>query len=209
MREIIKEGGVVMYPIILCSILALTIIIERLIVLYRLQVSTRRFVVRLRKILPHAHGNPMEVAAFCEGFSSPLAQVLLAGLLKANQSKRELKEAIEFAGSRAAQSLGRYLEGLATIAKITPLLGLLGTVVGMIKVFKKILEIQMAGEGVNPSALAEGIGNALITTAAGLGVAIPVIVFHHYLTSRVDKFVTEIEGQSNEFVDTLFVGKRN
>lgn len=194
-----------MYPILLFSILALAIVIERMIVLRRVQVSTKKFVARLRKILPR--GNAMEVASFCEGFSSPLAQILLTGILKVDRGKEELKEAIEFAGIRAAQELEKYLEWLATIARISPLLGLLGTVIGMIKVFKKILEIQAIGVGMSPGVLAEGIGNALITTAAGLTVAIPIIVLHHYLTSRVDRFVTEIENQSNEFVDILVFGQ--
>lgn len=200
-----REGGIMMWPILLCSIMALAIVIERVIILHRVNLSTKKFISKLRRILPR--GNAMEVASFCEGFSSPLAQVLLPGILKVDRGKEEIKETIEFAGTRVAQGLEKYLGGLAVLARISTLLGFLGTVFGMIKVFKKILELQMIGEGVNPGALAEGIGNALITTAYGLCVAIPIIILHHYLTSRVDRFVSEIENQSQEFVDILVFGQ--
>jgi biopolymer transport protein ExbB len=190
-----------MYPILLCSIIAFTIIIERFITLHRVEVNTRRFVAKLHKILPQ--GTPMEIASLCEDFSSPLARLIHTGLLKIGRGREDAKEAIEAAGFRVTQILEKYLGTLATIGRVSPLLGLLGTVTGMIKVFHKILEIQQAGGSVSPGALAEGIGNALTTTAAGLTVAIPIILFHHYLSSRVNRFIAEIEVQSDEAMDLL------
>jgi biopolymer transport protein ExbB len=201
MAQIIEQGGVLMYPILLCSIIGVTIIIERLITLHRVEANTKRFIIRLHKILPE--GTPMEIVSLCEDFSSPLARIIYTGLLKIKRGGENVKSTAEVVGQRVAQGLGRYLGALGTIARIAPLLGLLGTVTGMIKVFYKILQIQEEGGAVSPGALAEGIGNALITTAAGLTVAIPMILFHHYLSSRVDRFIAEMEIQSDEVLDLL------
>ena len=131
---------------------------------------------------------------------APIARIIKAGLLRYNRSKEDIREAIEDAGQLEIPRLERYLTALSTCAHVTPLLGLLGTVQGMIKCFATIENKQ--GQ-VNPSDLAEGIANALITTFTGLFVAIPTLVVYNYLVARVDTMVLEMEVSSSELVDAL------
>ncbi|HBO12728.1 MAG TPA: biopolymer transporter ExbB, partial [Halieaceae bacterium] len=131
--------------------------------------------------------------------SSPLGRILAAGLANAHHGREVMKDSIEEAAAHVVHELERYLNTLGTIAAIAPLLGLLGTVVGMIKVFS---EIMVQGTG-NASALAGGISEALITTAAGLSVAIPALAMHRFFTGRVDEIVVGLEQESIRFVDAL------
>ena len=198
MLNIIQEGGVLMYPIIACSIVALAITIERFWTLRRATIDTREFMDAMRTVL--RQNRIQEAVAICDETDAPVARIMKAGVLKHNRSKEDIREAIEDAGHLEIPRLERYMSALATCANIAPLLGLLGTVQGMIKAFAQIQHKQ--GQ-VNPSDLAEGIGNALITTAAGLTVAIPALVVYNYFVTRVENMILEMEISSSELVELL------
>lgn len=196
--EIMEQGGILMWPIFACSIVGLAITIERFLVLRRATIDTREFMDTMRQVL--RQNRIQEAIEICDETHAPVARIMKAGILKHNRSKEEIREAIEDAGHLEIPRLERHLSALATCGNISPLLGLLGTVSGMIKAFAQIQNLR--GQ-VNPSDLAEGIGNALMTTAAGLTVAIPVYVVYNYLVTRVDNMVVEMEISSSELVDLL------
>lgn len=198
MLSILIKGGWLMVPILICSIIALTLIISRSYILYRARRDTERILPKLKDMLKD--GRKVEVLSTCERNPSPLTHILKAGLLKADRGIEELKAAMEGASAGVILDLERYLSGLATIAHVSPLLGLLGTVTGMIKAFMKVE--QLAGK-VDASVLAGGIWEALITTAAGLTVAIPTVVAYNYLVNRVNSLVQIMETESAELVDIL------
>lgn len=196
--EIMSKGGILMWPILATSIVGLAIIIERLIALRRASIDTREFMDTMRQVL--RQGRIPEAIEICDETDAPVARIMKAGILKHNRTKEDIREAIEDAGHLEIPRLERYMTGLATCSNVAPLLGLLGTVQGMIKCFA---EIQHRKGQVNPSDLAEGISNALITTAGGLTVAIPILVVYNYLMSRVDNMVLEMEISSAELVELL------
>jgi biopolymer transport protein ExbB len=196
--EIIWSGGVVMWPIGLCSVVALGITIDRFFALRRASIDTSEFMDTMRQVL--RQHRMQEAVEICDETDVPVARIVKAGILKSDRGKEDIREAIEDAGRIEVPRLERYLSALATCANIAPLLGLLGTVQGMIKAFA---QIQNKKGQVNPSDLAEGIGNALVTTAAGLTVAIPVLVVYNYFVSRVDHMVLEMEISSSELVELL------
>ncbi len=196
--EIMEQGGILMWPIFACSIVGLAITIERFFVLRRATIDTREFMDTMRQVL--RQNRIQEAIEICDETNAPVARIMKAGILKHNRSKEEIREAIEDAGHLEIPRLERHLSALATCGNISPLLGLLGTVAGMIKAFAQIQNLR--GQ-VNPSDLAEGIGNALMTTAAGLTVAIPVYVVYNYFVTRVDNMVVEMEISSSELVDLL------
>ena len=204
MTKLLQMGGVLMYPILLCSVISVAIFIERLYHLHRAEINTREFLAGIRNILKKR--NITEAVAICEETPGPVAHIIKAGVLKHDQPKEEIKEAVEDAGLHEVPRLEKNLVVLATIAHITPLLGLLGTVLGMIGAFQ---EIQAAGGMVNAKDLATGIWEALITTAAGLTVAIPVYVAYNYLVSRVNGLVLEMEKSATEVVDLLATKKED
>ncbi len=197
MTELVIKGGVFMIPIILCSVMALGITIERLINLTLQKVHPPEFVTKIKRLL--TQGNVGEAIAICTNTAAPIAPVIEAGILKRHQDRQHIKEAIEQAGKQQATILHKYIGILATIASVSPLLGLLGTVAGMIKVFQVI---SVKGVG-NPGVLAGGISEALITTAAGLVVAIPALVVHNYFYKRANQFVLQMENTSLELLDIL------
>jgi len=200
--EIIFKGGILMWPIMATSVVALTIIIERFIVLRRASIDTREFMDAMRQVL--RQNRIRDAVELCDETDAPVARIMKAGLLKANRSKEDIREAIEDAGHLETPRLERRLSALATCANIAPLLGLLGTVQGMIKCFA---QIQNKRGQVNPSDLAEGISNALVTTAAGLTVAIPILVVYNYLVARVDNMILEMEISSSELLELLTKGR--
>lgn len=196
--KVIMQGGVLMIPIGLCSIVALAIIIERFYSLRRASIDTREFMDTMRQVL--RQNRIQDAVEICDEVDAPIARIMRAGILKYNRSKEDIREAIEDAGHLEIPRLERYLSAMATCANIAPLLGLLGTVAGMIKAFAQI----QALEGlVSPSDLAEGIGNALVTTAAGLTVAIPTLVAYNYFVSRVENMILEMEISSSELIELL------
>ena len=194
----IAKGGILMIPIILCSVLALAIIIERFYSLHRAQIDTQAFMARIREVL--RRNKIMEAVQACEDTPGPIAKILKAGILKYDKGKEEIKEAIDDAGRHEVPRLERYFNVLSTIIAVAPLLGFLGTVSGMIRAF---MSIQEKGGAVNPGDLASGIWAALLTTAAGLSVAIPVLVVYNYLVSRVDGFVLDMEKSATDLVEML------
>ena len=198
MLEMFNKGGLVMYPILLCSILFVAVLIERLFHLHRAQINTSEFIAGIRNIIKKR--NIAEAVSICEDTPGPVAQVIKAGLLKHDRAKAEIKEAIDDAALHEVPRLEKNLIVLATIAHIAPLLGLFGTVTGMLRVFNKIQET--AGRA-GPGQLAGGIGEALITTVAGLAVAIPAFVAYNYLVSRVSTLVWDMERSATEVVDLL------
>ncbi len=167
MLELIKAGGWLMVPILLCSVVAMAIVAERFWTLQRKRITPGNLVVQVWQWAKSGNLSEDRVRALRK--SSPLGRILAAGLVNRDNSRAMMKESIEEVGRHVVHDLDRYLNTLGTIASITPLLGLLGTVIGMIKVFA-VITTQGVG---NPGILAGGISEALITTAAGLTVAIP------------------------------------
>ncbi len=211
MGGIIGRGGIslilIMGFILGCSIAALAVIIDRLINLRRAKIDTGKFMARVKRTIEM--NRTEEAISLCERTPGPVAHILKAGLVKYNRNlsakredrnKEEIKEAIENAGVLEIPRLERHLRGLATIASVAPLAGLLGTVTGMIKCFS---QVQAAGNAANPGALAGGIWEALLTTAAGLTVAIPVLIMYNYLMSKVETFLLEMEARSGELIELL------
>jgi biopolymer transport protein ExbB len=195
--ELVKAGGWLMLPIIACSVAAMAIILERLWAFRERNVIPKKLLPSIWQLdrkdaLTKAHITKIRS-------SSPLGRILAAGLLNRDHSREMMKEAIEDEGRQVVHHLERYLNTLGTVAAIAPLLGLLGTVIGMIKVFTAITS---AGVG-NPAVLAGGISEALITTAAGLSVAIPALIFHRYLTGKVDRLVLAMEAQALKLLDVM------
>jgi len=198
MLEIVTAGGWLMLPILLCSVAALAICAERLITL-----NARR--IAPPDLLPTLYQQLRNREMDAQGLRnlrthSPLGRILAAGLANVGHGREVVKQSIEDAASHVVHELERYLNTLGTIAAVTPLLGLLGTVIGMIKVFT---EIMAQGTG-NASALAGGISEALITTAAGLTVAIPALIMHRYLSGRVNVIVVELEQSATRLVDAIY-----
>ena len=197
MYQFVMKGGYLMYPIMFCSVLTLAILFERLFALRRSRVIPERFIIEVSDLVRQQR---MEDAMTqCRLNDSSIARVLMAGISRHHKSRPQVKEAIEDVGRLEAANLERFLTILGTIAGIAPLLGLLGTVTGMIKAFNVISH---AGIG-NPQMLAGGISEALITTAAGLTVAIPAFVFYKLLRSRVDKRILRMERVSIEVLDLI------
>ena len=202
MLEIVQAGGWLMWPIIACSVVAVAIVLERL------------WSLQERRVLPPSVGNhvweliqqnQLDAKQIQEVHqSSPIGQVLAAGLAYRHASRDVLKEVVEDTGRHVVHDLERYLSPLGTIAAISPLLGLLGTVSGMIRSFTAI-----TANGVpNPAVLAGGISEALVATAAGLTVAIPSLIAYRYLRGRVDGLVVKIEKESIRFIEALLHQQR-
>jgi biopolymer transport protein ExbB len=186
-----------MAPIILCSIVALAIIGERLWSLQRKRIIPKHLVAQIWHM--HSKGQMTAEQISSVRNSSPLGRVLASGLANVNTSREVMKESIEETGRHVVHEMEKYLNSLGTIAAITPLLGLLGTVIGMIKVFSVI-----TAEGVgNPTVLAGGISEALITTAAGLSVAIPALMAHRYFRGLISSFVVYMEQEAIKMVEVI------
>jgi len=195
--EIVQAGGWLMLPIILCSIIAIAIVIERFWTLNPARIAPRNVLAEVWGKIKH---NQLDAVRLRElRLSSPLGQILAAGLVNFKAGRSIMTESIEQAASHVVHDLERYLSTLGTIALITPLLGLLGTVLGMIRVFS---EIMAQGTG-NANALAGGISEALITTAAGLCVGIPALMFYRIFLRRVESLVIDLERESIKLVDAL------
>jgi biopolymer transport protein ExbB len=195
--EIIKSGGWMMLPIILSSIIAMAIIVERFWSLQRRKILPPELLSQVRKLYI---GNKLDDATLRRlKFSSPLGYILAAGLFNSLHDRKIIKDCMEEAGHKVAHDLERYLNALGTIAAVGPLLGLLGTVFGMIEIFSSLMK---HGAG-DPSSLAGGISVALITTAAGLTVAIPSLIFHRYFERLVDEYLISMEEEALKLIDIL------
>jgi len=195
--ELIKNGGWLMLPIMLCSITAMGIVAERFWSLQRKKILPPALVAQIWRLEKDHNLNEPSIKRI--KMSSPLGSILAAGLLNRHHGREMMKISIEEAGRQVVHELERFLNTLGTIASITPLLGLLGTVVGMIKVFAAIM---IHGVG-DPSLLAGGISEALLTTAAGLTVAIPSLIFHRYFERLVDEYVLNMEEEALKLIDVM------
>ena len=197
MFDLVLAGGWLMLPILLCSVAAMAIVGERFWTLQKNRIAPDDLVVQVWHWVNSGELNEERLKLLKQG--SPLGQILAAGLVSRQQSREIMKENIEDVGRHVVHELERYLNALGTIASVTPLLGLLGTVIGMIKVFA-VIKTQGIGD---PGVLAEGISQALITTAAGLSVAIPSLVCYRHFRGRVDELVVTMEQEAMKMVEAL------
>ncbi len=194
--DLIVRGGIVMYPIILCSIIALAIFLERLWVLRRKRIIPSAFI---QSVEDNLRNRKLSEALFlCQNDDSSIAKIFLAGLKNTERGIWMVKEAIEERGGREGIILEKHVGILSTIANLSPLLGLLGTVSGMIKTFKVLSQ-----GASNPSLLAGGIAEALITTAAGLVVAIPTLVCYRILKDKAESLIFEMEEDSIRLIEIM------
>ncbi len=200
--ELYVTGGVFMHPILICSVVGLAIILERLYFFAKARTNTRRLLGELLHVLQDQGFESAQ--RMLHSKRGPIAAVLHSGLLRAKKGPEAVEKAIQTAASIQTAGLERGLIWLATVANIAPLLGFLGTVSGMIHAFEAIA----AAEEVSAKLVATGIYEALITTAAGLIVAIPVQTAHNYFVSRIDKFVIDVEESGAELVDALATHSR-
>ena len=197
MLEIVQAGGWLMVPILLCSVVAAAISVERLWTLQRSRTTPRNLLAQVWSGIKNQELDSQRLRELRN--ANPLGQVLAAGISNAKRGREVMKEAMEEAASSVAHDLERYLTSLGIIASIAPLLGLLGTVVGMIEVFTALM---LEGAG-NANNLAGGISQALITTAAGLSVAIPALIFHRFFLRRVDELMVTMEQEASKLVEIM------
>jgi len=203
MLEVFQKGGFLMYPIFICSLIAVTIFFERMFYLRSIRAKSKKFVARIYDLVKK--GSIDLAISACRKNPTPISMIILSGLTRYGQSRDEIKEAIEDSANQEIPALERHLPTLSTIGNICPLLGLLGTVFGMIKAFN-VISVMGVGK---PEVLAGGISEALLTTAFGLSVAIPTIVVYNYLSNRVDKLVKEMEVTCIDLLDLLTNSENN
>jgi biopolymer transport protein ExbB len=195
--ELVKAGGWVMVPLILCSIAALAIIGERLWSLQKKYIIPPALLSQVEPWLKQKRIDPQELQQLRE--NSPMGRVLAAGLANRQHGREIIKEAVEDAGRHVVPDLERYLNPLGTIAAIAPFLGLLGTVLGMIQMFAGI---GSHGLG-DPTIVASGISQALVATATGLAVAIPSLMFYRFFRAHVDNLLVEMEQEAIKLLEIL------
>lgn len=196
--EIFRKGGPVMWPLLVFSLLGFIFIIERFLALRKAKINVNEFLAKIRKALI-VNRSIQAAIKTCEEYRGPVASILKAGLLKFGQPREDVEKTIENAALYEMGRLEKNLVWLASIANVAPLLGFFGTVAGMIKSFEALAEAGLS----NPGLVAAGISEALITTAAGLFVAIPVQLAYNYFMSRINKFVRDIETSSNMLLETF------
>ncbi|MDD5428055.1 MAG: MotA/TolQ/ExbB proton channel family protein [Candidatus Omnitrophica bacterium] len=201
MWDLVQKGGPMMYLIILSSVLAFGVVIDRIYNLYKARIDADKFMDEITSVLKR--NKIIESIEMCNKTPGPIAHIVKAGILKHDRSKPEIREAVEEAAQLEIPRLEKHLPILATIAHIAPLLGLLGTVTGMIKSFQVIQTKALNLVPVNPGDLAGGIWEALLATVAGLAVAIPTYVAYNYLTSQVDTLVYDMERSATDLVNLL------
>ncbi|RMH18448.1 MAG: MotA/TolQ/ExbB proton channel family protein [Acidobacteria bacterium] len=196
--EYMIKGGPIMWPLLLLSIAALAVIIERWWVLRKAKINVNAFLAKVRKALI-VNKSIRDAIKVCEQYRGPVASIMKAGLLKYGQPKEDIEKTIETAAMYEMSRLERRLAVLASVANVAPLLGFFGTVTGMIRSFDALAEAGLS----NPGLVAAGISEALITTASGLAVAIPVQLAYNYFTSQINKSVRDIETSTNMLLETF------
>ncbi|MBT3427371.1 MAG: MotA/TolQ/ExbB proton channel family protein [Gammaproteobacteria bacterium] len=199
MFELVKAGGWLMVPILICSVISAAICIERFWTLRGSQVVPKALLTEVWQWIQQNQMTPQRIKQIRA--QSPLGVILATGIGNHHRGREQMKQSIEEASGQVIHELERYLSTLGTVAAVSPLIGLLGTVIGMIKVFSAI---QLEGVG-NAAVLAGGISEALITTAAGLTVAIPSLFFYRFFQRRVDELVMEMEQDALKLVEVLSV----
>jgi biopolymer transport protein ExbB len=194
-----SNWNIILIVIVGCSILGVTIFIERMLQLRRSEIDTNKFIINLRQIIKE--GNIVEAIQLCETTGGTIANIVKAGLIKHNRSKEQIENAMEISGLIEIAHLERNAKILSIIAYVSPLIGLLGTVLGFIQAFG---EMRLSGlVDMSATRIGEAMEYALVTTAAGLVVAIPCVIAYNYIVSRIEGFVLEIQTTSSEIVDLL------
>jgi biopolymer transport protein ExbB len=196
--EMFGKGGVVMYPILLCSVIVVYIAVERILVLRRAQLDVGQFMMKVKSIFHR--GDVGAVLAFCSQKNAPIANIIKRGIVKHGQGDEKIRQAVEDAGRAEVYHLEKHLSILASLAGIAPMLGFLGTVSGMVAAFQRI---ESLGGSVNPGDLAGGIWEALLTTVFGLVVGILAYAAYNYFVTRVRRFAHDMELTTTEFLDLL------
>lgn len=201
--DFMVKGGIVMVPIGLCSLVALTVVIERMVSLRRRRIIPATFVSGLSDVLNGDAEDREKALKYCERDGSPLANIFMAGIKRLGAPLEHLEKQIQEAGEREVIKLQKYLRVLAVVAAIAPLLGLLGTIFGMINAFQTVA---VSGDALGKTEmLAEGIYEALITTAAGLLLTIPTLIAYHFISAKIDRLVTEMDVVVGDFLDDYHV----
>jgi biopolymer transport protein ExbB len=201
--DFLAKGGVLVGPILLCSVIALALFLERMIRLGRVKIRGNGLVSNVSTHLKN--GEDHQAYEIVKKDPSPMGRILTQAMEVKNQDRETLEAVLVHATEAETRELSRYLQALATIGNITPLLGLLGTVLGMIKAF---MVIQQMGGKVNAAVLAGGIWEAMLTTALGLAVALPTMVAHSYLSARVDRYEAELQDGTVVFLKSVFTRPR-
>ncbi len=197
MVDLFIKGGNFMYPLLVMLFFGVVVMIERFYTLFKAHINAKEFMVELQDALKQ--NGPEGAAELCSNTRGPVATVLHAGLLRLDRGIEHVEKSIEESGAIEMAFLERGLVWLSTVANLAPLVGFLGTVSGMIRAFN---DIAAAGD-VDPSVVAGGISEALITTASGLVVAIPVQATYNFFLSKIDKIIIDLQESSNQFVDDL------
>lgn len=200
--ELFLKGGLVMWPILLCSLVTVAVIVEKYVTLARSKVDPKQLMMKIRSSL--SRNDVVSAVEACSRIKAPVSNILKSGVLNYKHGAQAVKEAIEVAGKEEIFFLEKRLSVLANMAGIAPMLGFLGTVTGMIAAFKTI---ESLGGNVNPSVLAGGIWEAMLTTAFGLLVGIPALYFYNYFVAKVKRFVFEIENSAEEFLALVKTGQ--
>lgn len=196
--DLMVEGGILMIPILVLFFLSIYVIAERWSAIGRSNTDTEAFLVSIENLLKSGKQN--EAMQYCDSFDKPLARIIKAGIKRLGRPIRDIEDAIDNAGKKEIFYLEKKMNWLATIAGVAPLLGFTGTVTGMIEAF---MDIQSLQGNVNPSALAGGIWEALITTAAGLMVGLIAFGFYNFLLGKINRSIFELENASADFMDLL------
>ncbi|HJN18600.1 MAG TPA: MotA/TolQ/ExbB proton channel family protein [Armatimonadota bacterium] len=195
-----KDGGPLMWPLLLCSVAGLTVILYKAYQFLAIKGSADPLITEVEKCV--RSGEHDEAHAACKSFRGPVGEIIRAGLNRAGQGKEVIREAVQDVGMHELATLESFLPTLQTIGNIAPLLGFLGTVLGMIQAFSN-----MSRMGLGPEAVTGGIAQALITTATGLMVAVPALVFYNYFASRVNGFSLQMERAASHAVSLLADGE--
>ncbi|MBA7540139.1 Tol-Pal system protein TolQ [subsurface metagenome] len=195
MVDILEQGGVIMWIIIFLSVVAAVIIIERLLFFRKIRLDEEKMINRLKSTLQKSHFD--EALSICENNPSPITNLMRVGIEHRSYPSETIKQTILDAANLEIPSMEKHLPALGTITHIAPLLGLLGTVTGNISAFGVLGRLGSVGD---PGLLAKGIAEALLTTAAGLIVAIPAIIFYNYLVNKVNHIIIRLENRVNELV---------
>ncbi len=196
--DMFLKGGLVMWPILACSIIGLAIAVEKFIVIRKSKINVPAFSIKIRGILKKK--DVASAMGYCMEEKSPIANIIRRGLKKIKLGRKRVLDAIEIAGKQEISKLEKGLSTLATVAGAAPMLGFLGTVTGMIAAFMKIQELQ---GNASPADLASGIWEALLTTAFGLFVGIPALVLYNYFVSNINKIVLDMERVATDVLDVL------
>jgi biopolymer transport protein ExbB len=203
--DFVVKGGPMMIPIGICSLVVVTVIIERLVSLRRRNIIPRDLLPNLEKTLDEPGEDYTAALEYCERVCSPAANVLAAGIRRFHQPIELLEKHIQEAGQREVTKLRKYLRLLFVVASIAPLLGLLGTIFGMITAFQTVA---MSGEALGKAELlAKGIYEAMITTAAGLLVAIPALIGYHWISAKIENLVAEMDRIACEFIEQYAIDR--